>query len=149
MLGAITFTELYAAVSQFYGRQVKLLDTGRFEEYADTYTADGEFQHTPGVPPARTRAGIVAELKRFNSRFDGDPVQRRHLFTMLDVEELPDGTVAANYYALVLTTRPGVKEPVVGPHCVVNDILVWQDGRLFNRSRRVDHDQLFGAAAPA
>ena len=143
----MTFAELYATVSQFYGRQVKLLDSGRFEEYAATYTADGEFQHTPGVPPAGTREGIVAELRRFNSRFDDDPVQRRHVFTMLDLTPREDGALDASYYALVLTTRPGIKEPVVGPSCLVHDVLeISADGEVLTRSREVGHDQMFGSA---
>lgn len=50
-----TFTDTYAAVLQFYARQVQLLDSGRFEEYAATFTADGEFQHTPTCPPRARR----------------------------------------------------------------------------------------------
>jgi actinorhodin biosynthesis protein ActVIA len=138
-----TFTDTYTAVLQFYARQVQLLDSGRFEEYAATFTADGEFQHTPGQPAARTTAGIVAELYAFNKRFDDDPVQRRHWFNMINVTERADGALDAAFYALVVTTRPGVKEPVVGPSCFVNDVLVFENGELRNRSRRVDHDQLF------
>ncbi len=135
-------TDVHTAVSLHYARQVQMLDSGRFEEYADTFTTDGEFQHTPGQPPARTRPGIVAELRRFNSRFDNDPVQRRHWFSMIDLRTRDDGALDATFYALVLTTRPGVKEPVVGPSCLVHDVLVVDDSGILNRSRRVDHDQL-------
>ncbi|WP_405561783.1 nuclear transport factor 2 family protein [Streptomyces sp. NBC_01180] len=138
-----TFTDTYAAVLQFYAKQVQLLDSGRFEEYAATFTADGEFQHTPGLPAARTTAGIIAELNSFNTRFDNDPVQRRHWFNMINLTERTDGAIDASFYALVLTTRPGVKEPLVGPSCLVNDVLVFEDGELRNRSRKVGHDQLF------
>ncbi|MFJ4524579.1 nuclear transport factor 2 family protein [Streptomyces sp. NPDC088810] len=141
-----SFTDVYTAVSQFYGRQVQLLDSNRFEEYAQTFTPDGEFQHTPGVPPARGRAGIVEELRRFNTRFADDPVQRRHMFSMLNLTEREDGAFDATFYALVLTTRPGVKQPVVGPSCLVHDVLVIEDGDVRNRSRRVAHDHLFDAA---
>ncbi|MDF2256527.1 nuclear transport factor 2 family protein [Streptantibioticus ferralitis] len=138
-----TFTDIYVAVSQFYGRQVQLLDSSRFEEYAQTFTADGEFQHTPGIPPARTHAGIVEELRRFNTRFDNDPVQRRHIFSMLNLSAWKDGAIDATFYALVLTTRPGVKQPVVGPSCLVRDVLVIEDGEVKNRSRQVEHDHMF------
>ncbi|WP_245975578.1 nuclear transport factor 2 family protein [Amycolatopsis palatopharyngis] len=137
-------TDVHAAVNLHYARQVQMLDSGRFEEYADTFTADGEFQHTPGQPAARTRSGIVAELKRFNTRFENDPVQRRHWFNMIDLRPRADGVLDATFYALVLTTRPGVKEPIVGPSCLVRDVLVFDnDGEVRNRSRQVDHDQLF------
>ncbi|MCP3759047.1 nuclear transport factor 2 family protein [Streptomyces sp. TBY4] len=137
-----TFADLYAAVGQHYARQVQFLDSGKFEEYAATFTEDGEFQHTPSVPPARTRAGIVAELHSFNERFADDPVQRRHWFNMIDLSPREDGAFDAVFYALVLTVRPGVKEPQVGPSCLVRDVLVIGDGgTVHNRSRRVEHDQ--------
>jgi actinorhodin biosynthesis protein ActVIA len=143
MQATATFTETYVAVNQFYGRQVQLLDSGRFEEYARTFTPDGEFQHTPGVPPARGHDGIVAELRRFNTRFADDPVQRRHVFTMFNVVPRDDGDLDVTFYALVLTTRPGEKQPFVGPSCFVHDVLAVDDGQVRNRSRRVGHDHLF------
>ncbi|EMD26160.1 nuclear transport factor 2 family protein [Amycolatopsis azurea] len=141
-------TDLYAEVQQFYARQMQLLDGGAFEAYAETFTEDGEFRHTPGREPARTRAGISAELHEFHKRFDDDPVQRRHWFGMMNLEPQDDDTIRATVYALVVTTRPGGK-PAIAPSCVVYDVLVWEDGELFNRSRRVEHDQLFGSAAAA
>ncbi|MFE9466529.1 nuclear transport factor 2 family protein [Streptomyces virginiae] len=138
---ASRFADLYAAVGQHYARQVQFLDGGRFEEYAGTFTEDGEFQHTPGVPPARTPAGIVAELHAFHERFADDPVQRRHWFNMIDLSLREDGDFDAVFYALVLTVRPGVKEPQAGPSCLVRDVLEITDGSVRNRSRRVEHDQ--------
>ncbi|MFD3676112.1 nuclear transport factor 2 family protein [Streptomyces sp. NPDC058613] len=143
MIAAGTFTDLYTAVSQHYARQVQLLDGGRFEEYAATFTPDGAFQHTPGLPPATGHAGIVAELRAFHARFDNDPVRRRHWFGMVDLSPREDGAYDATFYALIVTVRPGVKEPSVGPSCVVHDVLEIEDGVVRNRSRQVDHDQLF------
>jgi actinorhodin biosynthesis protein ActVIA len=50
-------------------------------------------------------------------------------------------------YALVVTTRPGGK-PEIAPSCVVHDVLVRHEGGLRNRSRRVEHDQLFDPGPP-
>jgi actinorhodin biosynthesis protein ActVIA len=136
-----TQSELYSEVLQFYARQMQALDGGDFKAYSETFTEDGEFRHTPGQEPARTREGIVRELDRFHERFDGDPVQRRHWFNMVDLEPQPDGTIVSTAYALVITTRPGGK-PDIAPSCVVRDVLVRQDSVLLNRSRQVDHDQL-------
>lgn len=141
MLSTETFTELYVDVQQHYARQMQLLDGEDFDGYADTFTLDGEFAHTPGQPAARTRAGIVEELRRFHLRFADDPVQRRHWFTMINIEPRGDGSVRATCYALVGTIRPGAA-PVLAPSCVVHDVLVRDNGRLLNRSRRVEHDQL-------
>src|SRR5688572_15094429 len=136
-----SLTDLYVEVQQFYATQMHKLDGGAFEDYAATFTEDGEFVHTPQQPPARTRAGIVAELHRFHERFADDPVIRRHWFNMLSVDPQDDGTIHTTYYALVVTTRPE-RNVTIAPSCVVNDVLVRADGALLTRSRIVDHDRL-------
>ena len=141
MLTTAQRSELYAEVQQFYARQMQALDGGDFVAYSRTFTRDGVFSHTPGEEPARTRDGIVASLVEFHRRFEGDPVQRRHWFNMIDLDPRPDGTIRSTAYALVITTRPGGK-PAIAPSCVVHDVLVREDGELRNRSRRVEHDQL-------
>jgi actinorhodin biosynthesis protein ActVIA len=139
MINTSSRTDLYVEVQEFYARQMQLLDGGAFEEYADTFTEDGEFTHTPNQPAARTRAGIVHELHRFHERFAADPVVRRHWFNMIRLEPQDDGSVRSTYYALVVTTRPG-RNVTIAPSCVVHDVLVRENGALLNRSRRVEHD---------
>ncbi len=132
--------ELYAEVLKYYARQMQALDEGKFEAYADTFTEDAVFGHTPGREPARTRPGILSDLHEVRQRMAADPQQRRHMFTMVDVEEVLDGRLRATSYALVLTTRPG-GGPEVVRSCVVRDVLVRdEDGRLRNAERLVDHD---------
>jgi actinorhodin biosynthesis protein ActVIA len=136
---------LYAEVQQHQARQMHALDEGKFEEYAATFTPDGLFRHTPGREPARGREAIVRELYEFHERYADDPVQRRHLFTMLAVDELDDTSVQADFYALVLTTR--TTGLTVGPSCPVRDVLVRaDDGRLLTASRWVEHDNRTVAA---
>jgi actinorhodin biosynthesis protein ActVIA len=136
-------TDLYAQVQQFYAKQMHALDGGAFDEYAATFTEDGEFSHTPGRPAARTRAGIARELKAFHEeRFATDPVQRRHWFNMIAIEPGADGSIRSTCYVLVVTSRPGVRQPEIAPSCVVHDVLVLEDGALLTRSRRVEHDYL-------
>ncbi|MEW1779832.1 nuclear transport factor 2 family protein [Streptomyces sp. NPDC086777] len=131
--------ELYAEVLQYYARQMQALDAGKVEEYAATFTEDAVFGHTPGREPARTRAGILSDLYQVRERFTADPQQRRHMFTMVDVERLGDGRLRSTCYALVLTTRPG-NGPELVRSCVVRDVLVREGGRLHNQERLVDHD---------
>jgi actinorhodin biosynthesis protein ActVIA len=135
-------TDLYAEVLQFYARQMQALDDGDFPAYAGTFTEDGVFAHSPGMPPARTRAGIAAELTEFHRRrFAASPVQRRHWFNHVVLDARDDGSLESTAYVLVLTVRPGEKQPEIGPSCVVHDVLVRDDDGLRMRSRRVDHDQ--------
>ncbi|MGA5562782.1 nuclear transport factor 2 family protein [Streptomyces platensis] len=133
-------TALYAEIQHFYARQMQLMDGRDFEAFAATFTEDGEFSHTPGQL-ARTRAGIVAELREFHRRFAQDPVVRRHWFNMIVAEPQPDGSVRTTYYAHVINTRPGA-DAQLGPSCVVTDVLVRADGALLNKSREVRQDRL-------
>lgn len=136
-----TRSDLYAEVQQFYARQMQELDSGKLEAYADTFTEDAEFGHTPGREPARTRAGIIRDLYTVHERFAEDPQQRRHLFTMMNLDPQEDGCIRSTVYALVITTRPGGKPELVRS-CVVRDVLVRENGDLRNRSRMVEHDGL-------
>lgn len=134
-----TFAELYAEVQQYYARQMQALDNGKLEDYAATFTEDAVFGHTPGREPARTRAGIIKDLYEVHKRFENDPQQRRHLFTMIDIEPQDDGSIRSTCYALVLTTRPQ-RGPELVRSCVVHDVLVRENGSLLNKSRHVEHD---------
>jgi actinorhodin biosynthesis protein ActVIA len=131
---------LYAEVQHFYARQMQHLDARKLEAYAATFTEDAEFSHTPGREPARTRAGIIADLYEFHQKFEDDPMQRRHLFTMIDIEPRDDGSIRSTCYALIIKTRPGA-ESEMAPSCVVHDILVREGDELLNRSRRVEYDK--------
>ncbi|MGY6653668.1 nuclear transport factor 2 family protein [Amycolatopsis sp. TRM77291] len=133
--------QLYAEVQHFYARQTHLLDGREFEGYAATFTEDGEFLHSPGRPAAKTRQGIVRELRDFHRKFDEDPVVRRHWFNMIVLDPAPDGVLNATFYALVATTRPGGRIDV-SPSCVVHDVLVRENGELRTKSRRVVQDRL-------
>ncbi|MFI7665404.1 nuclear transport factor 2 family protein [Nocardia sp. NPDC049526] len=132
-------TELYAEVQQFYADQMQRLDNRDIPGYAETFTEDAEFEHTPGRPPARTRAGIVSDLVEFHKRFEADPMQRRHWFNMINLQPQDDGTIVSTAYCLVVKIRPNSK-PEIAPSCVVHDVLVRVDGNLLTRSRRVAHD---------
>jgi actinorhodin biosynthesis protein ActVIA len=62
-------TELYAEIQQFYADQMQRLDNRDLTGYAETFTEDAEFEHTPSRPPTVTRAGIVSDLVEFHKRF--------------------------------------------------------------------------------
>jgi actinorhodin biosynthesis protein ActVIA len=132
--------QTYIEVLQYYARQMQRLDDGDLAGYAATFTEDGEFSHTPGRPPARTRAGILEDLVEFHQRSGADPIRRRHHFSMVDIDHGEDGALTATAYALVVALRPG-SAPEVRASCVVHDVLVRDaDGGLRNRSRFVQYD---------
>ncbi|MFI1797426.1 nuclear transport factor 2 family protein [Streptomyces sp. NPDC020379] len=135
-------TEVHSRIQHFYAHQMQALDAGRFEEYALTFTEDGSFQHSPAVAPARGRAAIVAELVAFHERFAGEPVRRRHWFDHIALTPQPDGSIRSTVYALVVTVRPGRREPEIAPSCVVRDVLEVDGERVLTRSRSISHDHL-------
>ncbi|MFD8571787.1 nuclear transport factor 2 family protein [Streptomyces sp. NPDC059639] len=142
MLLSAVRTDVYAQVQHFYAHQMQALDGGRFADYAATFCEDGSFQHSPGAEPAVGREAIVDELVAFHRRFENDPVQRRHWFNHIALEEQPDGSLQSTVYALVVTVRPGGK-PEIAPSCVVHDVLVVEGDAVHTRSRLVTHDQMF------
>lgn len=138
-----SFTDLYVQIQQFYATQVQHLDALEFDEFAATFTEDGEFGHSDGTPPAKGRAEITTALSEYQKRrYGDDPTQRRHWFDMLKVSPRPDGSIETSYYAVVLATKPGNPVAVPTPSCFVRDVLVPQDGRLLVRRRLVSPDHV-------
>ena len=143
MAATVSQSEIYAQVQQFYAGQVRHLDGMRAEEFAGSFTSDGVFDHRPGGDPLVGREAIAAAIGEYQrTTHAADPVQRRHWFNMLEVFPQDDGTLRTEYYALVLQTRPGVREPVVGPSCFVTDVLAYEDGVLRTKFRKVSPDHV-------
>lgn len=136
-------TALYVGVQQFYARQVRLLDALRTEEFAATFTADGLFAAPPGIPPVLGREAIAAALRTAHAhRFGSEPVRLRHWFNMLEVDPRPDGSLHTSYYTLTMVSRPWDPAPVVAPSAVVEDVLVYEEGELRTRERRITPDHM-------
>ena len=131
--------ERYVDVLQFYAHQMQTLDSGKFAEFAETFTQDGEFTHTVGRAGSRGRNAIVADLTEYHRTSVGDTVQRRHWFNMHAATELDDGTIEVTVYALVMRIMPGGR-PEITFSGLAHDILVRENGRLLNRSRTVVND---------
>lgn len=140
MITTETQTDPYTAVQHFYARQMQALDARDLQGYADTFTEDATFAHTPGREPARNRDGIVADLHEFHRKFDTDPLQRRHWFNQIVLDAQPDGSLAATVYALVVDTRPE-QRPQITASCVVHDVLVRDGDTFLTRSRTIEYDR--------
>ncbi|MEV4510287.1 nuclear transport factor 2 family protein [Dactylosporangium sp. NPDC049525] len=132
-------TGLYQRVQQFYAVQMRLLDEGRAEEWAATFTEDGEFGQDRRPEPRRGRAEIGGRLRTAADALAARGVLRRHWLGMLAVDPQPDGTVLTRYYALVIETPQG------GPSALhlstaVDDVLVPDGDAFLVRRRYVVHD---------
>ncbi|MCB5165722.1 nuclear transport factor 2 family protein [Streptomyces bambusae] len=116
------FGLLYAEVQQFYSRQMQLFDSFRADDWAATFTESAVFD-VPTLPaPVVGRPGLAANVRRNRELHAAGGEQMRHWLGMLDIVELPDGSLSTRSYAIVyLTPRGG--EPRVFRVCVMEDIV--------------------------
>lgn len=131
--------QTYQQIQSFYARQMRLLDDGRTEEWAGTFTEDGVF--TAGPRSVRTRSAIAAGAAEAAADFAKKRVRRRHWLGMVSASTQPDGTVRAECYALVITTPVG-GQPTIGASTTCDDVLVEEDGEWKVRERMVVRDDL-------
>ncbi|MGS2590957.1 nuclear transport factor 2 family protein [Streptomyces hebeiensis] len=134
-------TDLYLRVQQFYARQMHAQDSGRHDDYADTFTEDGVFAFGPGLEPAVGRETIRALLTDNSVVGGDDPVQVRHWFNQLVLEPRDDGAFDSRFYALVVNTRPG-STPEFVTSAFVHDVLLIDDDGILMRSRNLSPDHL-------
>jgi 3-phenylpropionate/cinnamic acid dioxygenase small subunit len=136
-----TLEELYAQVQLFYANHMQLLDDGKAEEWAQTFTEDGTFG-APNYPqPARGRAALAAGVRQTHAELLASGVRRRHWHGMVSVRRNDDGTLSVRCYALVFHTPRG-EATQLHRTCVCQDTLVWEDGGWRVRDRVVTRDDL-------
>lgn len=130
--------ELYVEVLTFYAKQMRLLDNLKIEEYAATFTPDGEIVHAHRDERAQGRETMIAGMYAALPRYQGVVV--RHWFDHLLIEPAPDDSLTVNYYTLV--TRTDTEGSVAfEPTFTVTDILVrGADGQLYTKSRYIERD---------
>ncbi|TCK22195.1 nuclear transport factor 2 family protein [Pseudonocardia endophytica] len=136
-----TTTRLTASVQAFYAAQMQLLDAGRVEAWAGTFTEDGVFA-AGGIPePARGRSTIEAGARGVAEQFDRAGITRRHWLGMVDAQPQDDGTVRARSYALVYEIPEG-GDPILRRSTTCDDVLVQDSGSWLVRHRTVVRDGL-------
>ncbi|MFH8571853.1 nuclear transport factor 2 family protein [Streptomyces sp. NPDC017993] len=138
---AATTAELYAEVQQFYARQMQLLDEGRAEEWARTFTEDGVFAANAHPEPAAGRDVIAAAARRATDEYAAKGVQRRHWLGMVNIEPRGADEIQVVCYALVIETPRGGQAALrVSTRCA--DLLVREDGQWLVKDRQVTRDDL-------
>jgi hypothetical protein len=136
------FAQLYVEVQQFYARHFHLLDAGKAEEWAETFTEDGWFWPQTIPQPARGRAILTEGVRGQHERLNAIGEQHRHWHGMIDVEPRPDGALSVRCYALVYATPEGGPTRIHAA-CVCEDLLVrGDDGALRVAGRRVTRDDI-------
>jgi hypothetical protein len=134
---------VYEQVQRFYARQMRCLDEGKVTEWAATFTADGVFAANGHPEPFQGREAIEAGARKAAEQLAADGIQRRHWLGMLEVSDLPDGTLVARSYALIISTPAG-GQAAVHLSTTCDDVLVRDGDELLVRSRQVRRDDLPG-----
>jgi bifunctional aromatase (cyclase/dehydratase) len=132
--------ETYSQIQQFYAWQSQLLDFGRFEEWAATFTEDGSFL-APGFPePVRGRTALGVGTRKNHEGLD-PALAIRHWFGMTTVEPLAEGVVRALSYVIVIRA-PRAGEPFIYRSTTCEDVLAWEDSQWLVRERVIRRDDL-------
>ena len=133
---------LYAGIQQFYARQMQLLDAGRAEAWADTFTEDAVFEANAHPEPVHGRRDIREAAAMAATQRAERGVQVRHWIGMLDVHPGEDGVVRVVSYALIINTPAGGGSQLhLSTTC--EDVLVRDDaGEWQVSTRRVTRDDL-------
>jgi hypothetical protein len=130
----------YRQIQHFYAWQSQLLDFGKFEEWAATFTQDGSFL-APGFPePVRGRTALVAGTRKNHEGIDSS-LAVRHWFGMTTVEPGAGGAVRALSYVIVIRT-PQNGESIIYRSTTCEDMLIREDGQWLVRERVIRRDDL-------
>lgn len=137
----MTETDAYTEIERFYARQMRLLDEGDADGWAQTFARDGVFRSPVRPAPVTGRASIRDAARATMDDLSARQIVRRHWMGMLQVEPRPDGSAYANSYAQVIETPRG-GQPALRMSTTCADILVRDGGQWVVQERTVTRDDL-------
>ncbi|MDX6364834.1 nuclear transport factor 2 family protein [Streptomyces sp. NPDC058274] len=133
--------DLFLEIQQFYSLQLKILDRGDGEQWAQTFTPEGVFQAADMPEPLVGREILVKAIERQSALHEG--LILRHWVGQLTVEQLDDVTVRAQSYVMVYVTPDRTLlngEVHFRHHTLCDDELVRSNGSWLVRKRFVETD---------
>jgi len=133
--------DLRTRVSDFYSRQMRLLDEGEAEAWAATFTEDGTFVATGHQAPTTGRANLAVAVRAGQAELAAAGIVHRHWLGMIAVDQGGDGAVRARCYALVIATRHG-GDSVIHRSTTCDDVLLRDGDGFLVQSRAVTRDDL-------
>jgi 3-phenylpropionate/cinnamic acid dioxygenase small subunit len=136
----MTDAALYPRVQEFYARQMGLMDDDRADEWADTFTEDGEFREPSRLEPLAGREAIRVSARGTVERRLAAGQRIRHWLGMLQLDPGPDGTLLARSYALAMRVPRAGGALDVFASVVCLDVLVPDGDGWLVRRREITHD---------
>lgn len=141
-LDRATFAQLHTEVQQFYAHHFHLLDSGRAEEWAATFTEDGFFHPETLPEPVQGRAALTAGVRRTHRELTDAGEQRRHWHGMVSVVPRDGAEILdIRCYALIFATLRGGTS-TLRMACVCEDVLVRVGDEWQVKERKVTRDDL-------
>ena len=97
---SVVATEDVAAIHQLYGHQSHCIDSGRQQDWAQTFTDGGEF-HSPSYPePVVGFDDLAAFAARFFAAAEAADEVHRHVLTNLVVEAVDESALTGTCRSL-------------------------------------------------
>jgi len=135
----VSSTAVYQEIQNFYARQMRLLDEGDTQAWAETFESDGVFDANGLPEPVRGRENIQSSARKAWETLTAEGIQRRHWIGMLEVGEHADGTLLARSYALVLVTKRD-DQTAIQTSTTCEDVLIRAGETVQVRYRTVRRD---------
>jgi hypothetical protein len=127
-------------IDQFYARQMHLLDDGRAESWAGTFTADATFVSPSMTAPVAGRTAIASGARAAVDARAAAGTIHRHWVTMTVADDLGDHVTATSYVQVLEAGSASATR--IGLSCVMRDELVREDDQLRVRARRITRDDI-------
>ncbi|MEI4742915.1 nuclear transport factor 2 family protein [Rhodococcus erythropolis] len=109
----VVATEDVVAIQQLYGHQSHCIDSGRQQDWAQTFTDNGEF-HSPSYPePVVGFDDLAAFAARFHAAAEAVDEVHRHVLTNLVVEAVDESALAVRGYLQIVATARGGESRLV------------------------------------
>jgi 3-phenylpropionate/cinnamic acid dioxygenase small subunit len=133
---------LYAQIQQFYAAHMQSVDNGDAHAWALGFTEDGVFDSNVLPEPVSGRAAIERATLEGEAARRPTGVTRRHVMTMLTVEESTADAVRTRCYVVVFATRPKERSEIYCTTVCEDELVRGAHGGWLVRSRNVLRDDL-------
>ncbi|MFE5786663.1 nuclear transport factor 2 family protein [Rhodococcus erythropolis] len=131
----VVATEDVVAIHQLYGHQSHCIDSGRQQDWAQTFTDNGEF-HSPSYPePVVGFDDLAAFAARFYAAAEAVDEVHRHVLTNLVVEAVDESALAVRGYLQIVATARGGESRLVRMTTVADRVLrVGEEWKIARRT---------------